>query len=136
MGYVGCIKPTPRMLLQLLGTECGRDIIHPNIWNNTLFNDYKKITTKWNCDGEATTNEYPKWIITDLRFPNEMKAVKKHAGITIRITRPTCETVTELLHESETALNDTEFDYEIDNSGSLEDLINKVKEILIKEKII
>ena len=25
------IKPTPRLLLQLIGTECGKDIIHPNI---------------------------------------------------------------------------------------------------------
>ena len=33
---------TPRKILQLLGTECGREIIHPNIWVNALFTDYKK----------------------------------------------------------------------------------------------
>lgn len=34
------IKLTPRKLLQLLGTECGRQIIHPNIWCLALFNNY------------------------------------------------------------------------------------------------
>ena len=32
---------TPRKILQLLGTEAGREIIHPNIWCNALFSDYK-----------------------------------------------------------------------------------------------
>ena len=40
------------------------------------------------------------------------------------------------LHPSETALDDAEFDYEIINDGTIEDLIEKVKEILIKENII
>jgi hypothetical protein len=38
------VKLTPRKLLQLLGTEAGRDIIHPNIWVNALFADYKAVT--------------------------------------------------------------------------------------------
>lgn len=32
---------TPRTLLQKLGTECGRRIIHPNLWVNAMFSDYK-----------------------------------------------------------------------------------------------
>ena len=32
---------TPRLLLQLLGTQCGRDIIHPEIWCLSTFEDYK-----------------------------------------------------------------------------------------------
>lgn len=32
---------TPRLLLQLIGTECGRNIIHPNIWCLSTFEDYK-----------------------------------------------------------------------------------------------
>ena len=34
-------KMTPRLLMQLLGTECGREIIHPSIWVNSLMVDYK-----------------------------------------------------------------------------------------------
>ena len=29
------VKMTPRKMLQLLGTECGRQIIHPEIWVNS-----------------------------------------------------------------------------------------------------
>ena len=34
------IKQTPRMMLQRLGTEAGRGVIHPNIWVNALFSKY------------------------------------------------------------------------------------------------
>ena len=36
------IKLTPRLILQLLGTDCGRDIIHPNIWVNSTMMAYDK----------------------------------------------------------------------------------------------
>jgi len=112
------VKLTPRKLLQLLGTEAGRNIIHPNIWVNTLFADYS-----------AQSN----WIITDIRFPNELKAVKDKKGITIRVTRPGTAIGS---HPSETALDDAKFDYEIINDGTMEELVKKVREILIKEKLI
>lgn len=111
---------TYRDLLQVLGTDCGRDMIHSDIWINALFADLNKNSN---------------WIITDVRFPNELEAIKKRNGITIRVNRNSCETAT-LIHESETALDNANFDYKINNNGSLEDLIGKVKEILIKEKII
>ncbi len=67
------IKLTPRKLLQLLGTEAGRQIIHPNIWVNALFSDYETDS---------------KWIVTDVRFLNEAQAIKDKGGIMIRINRP------------------------------------------------
>ena len=39
-------------------------------------------------------------------------------------------------HPSETALDNHPFDYTIDNNGTIEELIEKVREILIKEKLI
>lgn len=41
------INLTPRLLLQLLGTEAGREIIHPNIWCNSLFSDYYGDVEEW-----------------------------------------------------------------------------------------
>lgn len=181
------IPLTPRLLLQLLGTECGRDIIHPNIWVNSLFADYKPINTisKINEKGNIIgTNKslFPNWIITDMRFPNELKAVKDNGGITIRVNRlekgktyfidsiyDTTEENIEVIadydlrgyddlvfvdykgviyrqsdykvkpidqHPSETALDNTEFDYIINNNGTIEDLVEKVKQILIKENLL
>jgi hypothetical protein len=119
---------TYREFLQRLGTDVIRDGLDSNVWVNALFSDYKP----------QKLSEYnpSKWIITDMRFPNEMKAVKERKGITIRVSRTGIHTPkVEDLHPSETSLDDAEFNYHIDNSGTIEDLIEKVKEILIKENI-
>jgi hypothetical protein len=145
---------TPRTLMQLLGTEAGRNIIHPNIWVNALFADYigDNVFTVTENDGMSGTQElvYPNWIITDVRFPNEAQAIKDRGGVVIRVNRTsTCGDVSfngtpkewkELVernkknnekfnHPSETALDNHNFDYVIDNSGSISDLIEKVKQL-------
>ena len=43
---------------------------------------------------------------------------------------------TRTITKAETALNDAEFDYVINNNGTIEDLIHTVSLILKKEKII
>ena len=144
---------TYRTLLQKVGTEAMRDVIHTNVWVNALFADYIRQATSILPSGSVVKSNYhhemdagnedifpfPNWIITDMRFPNEMDAVKERGGITIRVKRtqflkkdslPTHE------HPSETALDNAEFDYVIDNDGTMDELVEKVKEILIKEKII
>lgn len=84
------IKLTPRLLLQLLGTECGRNIIHPNCWVNALFADYitKKYSVGIDKYGHQTIiDKYSNWIITDVRFPNELQSIKDRGGIIIRVNR-------------------------------------------------
>ena len=153
-------KLTPRLFMQLLGTECGRKILHPNIWVNSLMTEYKEslphtkdlfdVPEVEAPDAKETTwikDQYPNWIISDTRFPNELKAIKDRGGITIRVNRP--DFVENALtgekfpvkvhrneHPSETALDNAEFDYVIENSGSLKDLEEKVLEILRKEKLL
>lgn len=157
---------TYREFLQKLGTDAMRDGLHTNVWMNALFADYRNFhTDKFSVRQGINEPEYPNWIITDMRFPNEMDAVKEREGITIRVVRQyskedLCkgsspyirdeelsaklakryQTMADLpvvkLHSSETALDDATFDYEIINDGSIEDLIEKVKQILIEQKII
>lgn len=136
-------KTTIREVLQLVGTEIGRNL-HPNIWCNSLMSEYVS-QFNWNDSGREGL---PNWIITDMRFLNELEAVKNRQGINIRVNRPcfTCKTYEGKYcsnsyhlsnkHESETALDNAEFDYVIQNDNTLEDLIQKVREILILEKII
>lgn len=118
------IKPTPRLLLQLIGTDLFRNQLHPNTWVNASFANYLNNA----------------WIFTDVRFPNELEAIKKHNGITIRINRGLVERTGKLIQEpehiSETALDNAEFDYIIENNGTIEELLEQVKKILIKEEII
>jgi hypothetical protein len=135
---------TYREFLQKLGTEAMRNGLHEDVWVNALFADYR---------GPKMSEYNPSnWIITDMRFPNELEAVVERKGITIRVVRPKIESVVDKMrpysdlvhygipmpveHPSETALDDAKFHYEIINDGSIKDLIEKVKQILITEKII
>lgn len=135
---------TVREFLQILGSECLRDILHENCWVNALFADHETHYSGGLFPEQAET-VCKNWIISDLRFPNEYKAVKDRNGITIRINRPLLSEDGKYIigidpiyppHESETALDGFTMDYEIDNSGTIEELIEKVKIILQKEKII
>jgi len=142
------IKPTPRLLLQLVGTEYGRRIIHPNIWVNATMSDYKSpLEIKTNKDAlksgediiykfDNNSTDLPNWIITDVRFPNEAKAITDKGGINIRLQRSETDLRTINQHESETALDNYKFDYVVANHGTIEELILIIKEILIKENII
>lgn len=140
-----------RELLQKLGTEAMRNGLHTNVWVNALFADYKRpshwenrfydeVNKKGLAGREEVWGDYPNWIITDMRFPNELEAVVKRGGITIRVVRDYalrdgCEDPKNL-HPSEIALDNYIMHYEIINDGTMEDLIDKVREILINEKII
>lgn len=117
---------TYRDLLQKLGTEAMRNGLHKNVWVNALFADF-------NIDEDEQVSY---WIITDSRFPDELEAVKKHNGITIKVIRDSGNTIG-TTHTSETALdNYTEWDYVIDNTGTLEELKTQVLSILEKESLL
>lgn len=147
--YPNRIKPfTYREMLQRVGTEAMRNNIHEDVWINALFSEYKPdgYRDKGGTSLEAKFVKgkieeikgnieyiYPNWIITDMRFPNEMRAVERKDGITIRLQRGI---ETNEGHPSETALDLFQFDYVVTNNGTIEELVEKVKEILIKEKII
>ena len=136
---------TYREFLQKLGTEALRSNLHENVWINALFSDYKAKTVAVGTSEFDITekDELPNWIITDTRFPNEMDAVKSKNGLVIKVERTLklrkgYDTPNETdLHPSETSLdNYTEWDYVIENNGTLEELRAKVMLILEKENLI
>ena len=157
-------KSTIRDVLQILGTDLFRKQLHPDVWVNSLFTDYTYSggfeydvtetpygTVKSISAPRAVKGDYPNWIISDMRFQNEYEAVKQRGGITIRVNRynSTCVCVDDSSldcltpcsrkpqHESEVALDHvTDWDYVIDNSGTIEELVEKVRTILVNEKII
>jgi hypothetical protein len=127
---------TVREFLQRLGTDAMRNGLHENVWVNSLMSDYK-LNSYTRLNVTYIASKLPNWIITDTRFPNELEAVKSKEAITIKVTRNWGSTENLFNnHPSETALDDAEFDYEIVNDGTMENLIQKVKQILIKESII
>lgn len=102
-----------RELLQRFGTEMGRNIIHPNVWVDLALKDL--------VPGK-------RYVITDVRFPNEAQAIKDRGGFVYRIERPGIEPPN--LHSSETALADWPFDGIINNSGSVENLWSETEKVL------
>lgn len=129
---------TYRELLQKLGTEAMRNVLHENVWVNALMADYKGIYKGLPSEYTPGKNlTYPNWVITDMRFPNEMDVVKAKGGITIRVNRTNrWNKPQDIEHASETALDNHKFDYVIDNDGTISDLIDKVKNILTLNNII
>lgn len=74
-------------------------------------------------------------IITDLRFKEELEAIKGENTLLIKIVRPELVTNDEK-HYGERDLNDFDgWNYIIYNEGTLNELVEKVREILIKENL-
>lgn len=112
------IKTTPRHILRTLGTEWGRQCIHPELWLKC-----------W----EQTASRYLKSgipvVCDDVRFPNEAALIRKLGGQMWHICRPGTERNTE--HASEGSLDDYPFfDAHLVNNGTLTDLYSEVHLLL------
>ena len=110
---INWIGKTVRELLQGIGQGL-RDAIDFNLWVKILF---------------ANTEDWSNYIIADVRYPNEVKAIKERNGILLRIDRKGAGAGN---HSSETALDDyKEWDVHIENNSSIEDLFEAMR-IFIK----
>ena len=98
-----------RRLLQFMGTEVGRKLFGEDFWVQQALNGY---TAK------------DKVVFTDVRFPNEAKAIKDLGGVVLRVTRKGIHAVSD--HPSEISLDHWKFDGEIRNDGSIEELHDAV----------
>ena len=84
-------------------------------------------------------------MISDTRFPNEVKKIREHGGIIILVKRgDDPEWFTNYvegnieptgIHSSEYAWAKEEFDYVIENNGTKEQLSAKIDELLVSNKI-
>lgn len=101
---------TIRQLLQCFGTEIVRGLFGNAFWAE-----------------RAMKHNFDKMIITDLRFKVELEAVRKRNGLVLYIDNPNC---TPEQHTSESEVlemkDNHDFDFIIENNGTLEDLFNKI----------
>lgn len=135
---------TPRWVLQYWGTDVLRQNFHDNFWIASLENKLRLSTDNV--------------VISDCRFPNEITAIRRQGGIVIRVTRGTdpewykyAEIVNRgpeknprwalskdhmlryNIHPSETAWIGTEFDFVLDNNGTMQDLYRQVDSLLVRD---
>jgi len=129
---------TPRWVLQYWGTEVCRTGFHDDIWIAALENRLRQRT------GHT--------VISDVRFPNEVSAIRNAGGRIIWIRRGPdpewCSTLVQMrehdialgirtdymrqfnVHASEWAWVGTRFDTVVDNNGSVDELYEQLKSLV------
>jgi hypothetical protein len=126
---------TPRLVLQLWGTEVCRRSFHDDIWIASLESRLR--------------NSKDSIVISDCRFPNEIKAIKEAGGQVVWVQRGelpswhiiagnanngdafAAEKLKSLgIHASETAWVGTDFDYIVDNNGTVDELYDRIAKIV------
>jgi len=124
---------TPRWVLQYWGTEVCRRGFHDDTWIASLENKLR--------------NSSDNIVISDCRFPNEIASIRRAGGAlpewydaAVNVNRgpdgnmmwSSSKTKLEStgIHASETAWVGTQFDAELDNNGSIDDLYLAIKNLV------
>ena len=126
---------TPRCILQLIGTELGRNIICDNFWITLL------------CKRSENKNI----VVSDVRYENEYNAIKNKGGLIIRITRnnnvpeyynkiKNMRNYSEIkkymegnypkVHSSDYSSIHLKADYDVDNDGNIDEFREKINYII------
>lgn len=130
---------TPRWVLQYWGTDVCRKTFHDDIWIAALENKLR--------------NSRDDIVISDCRFPNEIKSIRRAGGMVVRVVRgPEPEWYDHAVnynagpkrvgwsigkealsrhgvHASEYSWVGTKFDTVLDNNGTLDHLYQQVKNL-------
>lgn len=130
---------SPRHIFQRIGTEMGRSI-HSETWIRYCMNAIQDASLGggpllhlpgrgWEHVSafEQAGMDRKKWVVTDIRFPNEANAVRRAGGKVIKVVRPSLDGAQKDDHASETSLSGIEVDHLVLNSGTLEDLASTVR---------
>jgi len=130
---------TPRLAMQLVGTDIMREYFHKDIWINSL--EYRM---------RCAEHDYRTIVISDARFKNELELIRKLNGHIVwiqrgelpewydtavsanegnAISKRVMKTTYGSVHQSEWDWVGIEPDFIIENNDSLETLIANVKEL-------
>ena len=101
---------SPRMALQTLGTEWGRDCINKDLWVNIA---------KMKMENTESI------VISDCRFDNEATIIRSMGGIIVNVVRGDVEEVN--THTSETGINPALINITIENNGTIKQLHEKIE---------
>ena len=141
MGWNGKKDKKGRKLLQLLGTEVGRNLIDPDIW----VKKWKRNVDLIIADRVEHGNSPALILCDDIRFNNEAKYVKDNFGYIIKLTSrhngrtvSSCKKVWNFFvhriigigHKSERGIDHSYVDFMVRNNGSILDLKSRLVNIV------
>jgi hypothetical protein len=107
--------PTPREVLQLVGTDIGR-VVWPTVWIDL-----------W----RAAASKHEHVVATDCRFVNEADAVRAMGGMVIKLTREGAGAPSGAGHASETEMTAIVPDVTIRNDATIAELHRAVAEAVV-----
>lgn len=116
-----------RYLYQTFGTEYGRNLIRDDIWIVMAQQTLDKIHHR-EMTNPGLFTDTPGVVISDVRFDNEAEFIKRNNGVIIHVERENAAAVNQ--HVSEAGIDPQHIDFYINNNGTLEQLYDRVDEIL------
>lgn len=108
---------SPRQMIQMLGTEGGRDLFREDIW-------VKRGEVEWSnfC---ATNVNKKGMVFTDVRFENEAEMIRLAGGSIIHVFRDSAQQINAHISEAGIEVDEVK-DWVIHNNGTLSELFKSV----------
>lgn len=112
------IGKSPRQLMQTLGTDWGRNLVHPDLW---------MLLARQRIE-QARAMGLSGVVFTDCRFANEAQLVKDMGGLVIRVVRGSAKPIAS--HVSESSMPSHLVDVIVQNDDTLESLYAAVRSVV------
>lgn len=111
---------SPRELMQSLGTEWGRNSVHPELW---------LLLAEQNLDLLARTHDNARgFVVSDLRFDNEAAFIRRRGGVVVHMDRIAAIPVNQ--HSSENGIRRALGDLWLPNDGPFDELFQNLNHIV------
>ena len=111
---------TPRQMLQRIGTDALRNVVHPDFWVIPM---RRKLKEHIRNDRHV--------VISDVRMMNEVDLIKGLGGFIVRVDRFDAAKITGEKHSSETELDTfNDWDHTLYNDRELHDLYTDVDSMM------
>lgn len=105
---------SPRQLAQTIGTEWGRELIHPELW--VLLAEQRYLS----YEGKIFSSCCP-FVIADVRFNNEAAMIRRQGGVVLQVIREEASAINQ--HKSEAGLQPGLVDIIVPNNGTVDEFL-------------
>lgn len=112
-------SPEYRRILQVFGTDFGRDMVDANIWVDMALDQIQRFRDK----GLNVA-------VTGIRFPNEIEAIRSIGGQLLWIERDGVDS-TKDAHASENSVSKRDFDEVVHNDSTIAELHKKAHRLAL-----
>lgn len=122
VGYTAAKKVREvRRLLQVLGTEVGRNMLGEDVWVNAMELRIDALDREWVTLHPGRESSDHRIVVTGIRFDNELEMIENLGGESLYISRREA-LAAKATHASELSIYPSDFSCQVHNDGTLEEL--------------